>query len=79
MIAGEVGGDVIITPPGPLFEPERFFTNAAAIPGGAVSEMMTSTVASVGDEMIGAPTIVTFLPKLNVVSGERFFPSTFSV
>src|SRR5512135_1095520 len=68
-----------ITPPGPLFDPVGFFAKAAITPGGAASDTMTLTVASVGVVMIGVPTIVTFLPKLIVVSVERFFPWSLSV
>ena len=83
LIAGDVMldrywfGDVErISPEAPV--PVVEVTGESFYPGGAASETMTSTVAAVGEEMIGAPTIVTFLPKLIVVSPERFFPSSFS-
>src|SRR6267378_1352265 len=57
-------GVPIITPPGPLFDPEEFLAVAGMTPGAAARETITSTVAAVGEEMIGTPTIFRSLPKL---------------
>ena len=80
MISGLVDATPMITPPGPVLAPDDGLSaSAGTTPGGAAFETMTTTLASVGELIVGMPTILMFLPKLIVVSDEKFFPCKSSV